>query len=52
MATLSIPIRRMQARDLTRDLDLTSPELVQLLELAAEVKRSPRDFQPRSAAGT
>src|SRR5215218_1887717 len=44
MATLSTPIRRMQARDLTRDLDLTSDELLQLLELAAEVKRSPRDF--------
>jgi ornithine carbamoyltransferase len=44
MATLSTPVRRMQARDLTRDLDLTSDELVQLLDLTAAVKRSPREF--------
>jgi ornithine carbamoyltransferase len=44
MATLSVPFRRIQARNLTSDLDLTGEELVSLLQLTAEVKRSPRAF--------
>src|SRR5580692_12144134 len=31
--------------DLTRDLDLTSDELIALLDLASEVKRSPEDYR-------
>lgn len=44
-ATLS-PTRivRMQARDLTTDLDLTTPELHGLLSLAADVKQSPANY--------
>ncbi len=42
------------AAGLTRDLDLSTPELHALLNLAAEVKRAPRDFrrhlESRSAA--
>jgi ornithine carbamoyltransferase len=44
MATLSAPITKVQARDLTSDLDLTRNELVSLLGLTAEVKRTPREF--------
>jgi ornithine carbamoyltransferase len=40
MATSSVPIRRVQARDLTSDLDLSIEELVSLLELTDELKRS------------
>ena len=38
------PILRMNADNLLHDLDLTNDELVYLLDLAAEVKRAPRDF--------
>jgi ornithine carbamoyltransferase len=46
MATLftSNPIARMSAADLLRDLDLGDDELLYLLDLAAEVKISPRDY--------
>lgn len=36
------PITRMAAPDLTRDLDLTNEELLYLLDLARDVKRSPQ----------
>jgi len=35
---------KTNASDLLRDLDLTDEELLHLLDLAAEVKRSPRDY--------
>jgi ornithine carbamoyltransferase len=35
---------KTNASDLLRDLDLTDDELLHLLDLAAEVKRSPRDY--------
>src|SRR5215469_10538898 len=38
------PILRMNADNLLHDLDLTNDELVYLLDLAAEVKRAPREF--------
>jgi ornithine carbamoyltransferase len=46
MATFFTPnqIARMSAADLLRDLDLTDDELLYLLDLAAEVKSSPRDY--------
>jgi ornithine carbamoyltransferase len=37
------------SHDLTRDLDLSLPALLSVLDLAAEVKRSPRDFADRLA---
>jgi len=37
-------IQRATSNDLLRDLDLTGDELLYLLDLAAEVKSSPRDF--------
>ena len=37
-------IRRAQAEDFTRDLDLTRDELVYLLELTAQVKKTPGRF--------
>lgn len=40
----TFPITRMQARDLTTDLDLSTEELAALLSLAAEVKASPRAY--------
>src|SRR6266700_8155563 len=46
MAAFLMPDRilKTSGSDLLRDLDLTDDELVYLLELAAAVKRSPRDF--------
>jgi len=46
MGTFFTPnqIARMSATDLLRDLDLTDDELFYLLDLAAEVKASPRDY--------
>ena len=46
MPTLFSPaqIMKTNASDLLRDLDLTDDELLHLLDLAAEVKRSPRDY--------
>src|SRR5215831_1954655 len=47
MASLFInpaQILKANASDLLTDLDLTDDELLYLLDLAAEVKRSPRDF--------
>jgi ornithine carbamoyltransferase len=38
------PIMKTTASDLLRDLDLTSDELVYLLDLAADVKRSPGEY--------
>jgi ornithine carbamoyltransferase len=35
---------KTNASDLLRDLDLTDDELLHLLDLAAEVKQSPRDY--------
>ena len=37
-------IQKMNAPDLTRDLDLTDDELIYLLDLAAEVKLAPREY--------
>src|SRR5579862_124198 len=37
-------ILKTAANDLLRDLDLTNDELMYLLDLADEVKRSPRDY--------
>ena len=37
-------IMKSNASDLLRDLDLTDDELLHLLDLAAEVKQSPRDY--------
>jgi len=37
-------IMKTNASDLLRDLDLTDDELLHLLDLAAEVKQSPRDY--------
>src|SRR5579863_5156153 len=36
---------KIAQRDLTKDLDLTSEELVGLLDLAADVKHSPKDYR-------
>jgi ornithine carbamoyltransferase len=44
-------ITRISAPDLSRDLDLTNDELSYLLDLAHDVKHSPRDYA-RSLAGT
>ena len=46
MPTLFSPaqIMKTNASDLLRDLDLTDEELLHLLDLAAEVKRSPREY--------
>src|SRR6516164_7558269 len=47
MASLFInpaQILKANASDLLTDLDLTDDELLYLLDLAAEVKRAPRDF--------
>src|SRR5664280_1331802 len=46
MPTLFTPaqIMKTNASDLLRDLDLTDDELLHLLDLAAEVKQSPRDY--------
>ena len=46
MPTLFSPaqIMKTNASDLLRDLDLTDEELLHLLDLAAEVKHSPRDY--------
>jgi len=41
-AVRAIKIHRIAAPDLTRDLDLTNDELTRLLELARDVKSSPR----------
>jgi ornithine carbamoyltransferase len=38
------PILKCSAPDLLRDLDLTGDELLYLLDLAGEIKRSPRDY--------
>jgi ornithine carbamoyltransferase len=46
MASLVTPnqILKIAANDLLRDLDITNDELLYLLDLADEVKRSPRDY--------
>jgi ornithine carbamoyltransferase len=46
MATLVTPnqIPQISGNDLLRDLDLTHDELLYLLDLAGEVKQSPRDY--------
>jgi len=46
MATVAAPGRILKAAapDLLRDLDLTDEELIYLLDLAAEVKRSPGEY--------
>jgi len=41
---ISNPMLKTSGTDLLRDLDLTNDELCGLLELAAEVKRSPRQY--------
>ncbi len=42
--TASAPLLRIAAPDLTRDLDITDHEFHALLDLASDIKRSPRDF--------
>jgi ornithine carbamoyltransferase len=42
--TLPTSIPKAAAPDLTRDLDLTTPELHNLLALAADLKRDPRQY--------
>ena len=46
LATMITPnqILKTASPDLLRDLDLTNDELLYLLDLAAEVKHSPRDY--------
>jgi ornithine carbamoyltransferase len=39
------PIRKIAKGDCTRDLDLTAAELAAVLDLAADVKRSPADYR-------
>lgn len=43
-ACLSVPLVKTTNRDLTTDLDLTTDELVHLIELASEVKRTPSEY--------
>ena len=38
------PITRISAPDLARDLDLTDDELASLLDIALDMKQSPRDY--------
>lgn len=38
------PVRKIQAGNLTTDLDLTAEELVAVLDLAARVKREPKSY--------
>jgi len=49
-APIAAAIRRAQAEDFTRDLDLTRDELLYLRELTAEVKKTPGRFA-RDLAG-
>lgn len=44
MAAVSNQILKMSGPDLLRDLDLSDDELLYLLDLAVDVKRSPRDY--------
>ncbi len=44
ISTLASPILKPAASRLTADLDLTTEEVTSLLELAAQVKRSPRKY--------
>ena len=44
MAAITNQILKMAGADLLRDLDLSDDELLYLLDLAADVKRSPRDY--------
>src|SRR3954447_4653710 len=44
MATSSIPLVPVAARDLRTDLDLSSPELIALLDLTDHVKRNPARY--------
>jgi ornithine carbamoyltransferase len=43
-ATASLNYPKAAAPDFTRDLDLTAPELHSLLDLAADLKRTPRNY--------
>jgi ornithine carbamoyltransferase len=43
--TAAPALRKIAQGDLTRDLDLTVTELTALLDLASDVKRSPRDYR-------
>src|SRR5271168_1801278 len=43
-ALVPINIPKAAAPDLTRDLDLTTPELHSLLDLAADLKRTPHNY--------
>jgi ornithine carbamoyltransferase len=43
--TAAPALRRITHGDLTKDLDLTSEELVALLDLASEVKNAPEDYR-------
>jgi ornithine carbamoyltransferase len=44
ISTLATPILKPAASRLTADLDLTTAEVTALLELAAQIKRSPRKY--------
>jgi len=48
-AELPAPILKIAHPDFTQDLDITTPELHSLLDLAADVKRSPRLYSSRLA---
>jgi ornithine carbamoyltransferase len=43
--TSAAPIRKIAKGDCTRDLDLTAGEFAAVLDLAADVKRSPADYR-------
>ena len=43
--TSAAPIRKIAKGDCTRDLDLTASEFAAVLDLAADVKRSPADYR-------
>jgi ornithine carbamoyltransferase len=43
--TAGLALQKIALGHLTKDLDLTSDELVSLLDLASEVKRSPQDYR-------
>lgn len=45
MAFVQTQIATIASADFASDLDLTTPELLAVLSLAADVKRSPRDFR-------
>jgi ornithine carbamoyltransferase len=43
--TATLPVQKIAHPDFTKDLDLTQPELLAILDLAADVKRSPESYR-------